>query len=355
VVDIIRERRVLRGFPKRTETDLYIWMLEYRSELENDLGWKIDDDTVAESLLTRFSSNTKYSFRRLWYWFYQKITPANFDRGPSTGTWRKSHNIRLAKDWDFFHNILVTLQENDQSQAALEQALWIAKLENSHISALHMVDSEDEIDGPDVKLLREKFRKKIDEAGIEGDLVVEIGSANKTIVERAIYTDLVVLKLKYAPGTQAFAKLRSGMRILIRRCSQPLLVVPGAMRPIGRILVAFDGSPRAKEATYIGTYLAKHWGVTMYLLTTFRDQSLKEEMKEYFLEAKSYFIRQDVFPHAHMREGLSGETILAFAEEKEIDLIVMGSYGSNPLREMVWGSTIDYVLESVKIPLLICR
>jgi nucleotide-binding universal stress UspA family protein len=190
---------------------------------------------------------------------------------------------------------------------------------------------------------------------IPGDLAVEVGSTSRKIVERAIYTDLVVLKLAHAPGTQAFTKLRSGLRTLIRRSAQPLLVVPADMRPFCRILLAFDGSPRAKEATYIATYMAKEWGATLYLLTTYRDKSVKDEMKEFFLEAKNYIIRHDLFPHAHMREGLTGETILAFAKEKEIDLILMGSYGSDPISEMVWGSSIDYVLQSTTIPLLICR
>ena len=355
VIDIIRERHVLRGFPKRTETDLYIWILEYRDELQETLGWKIDADAVAETMLTKFSNNTKYTLKRFLYWLYNLITPGNLDSGPHTGTWRESHSIRLRKNWDFFHNILVALQSEDRSLAALEQALWIAKKENAHISGLHLVDSEEEIDSPAAQHLRDAFEKRLQAENIPGDLAIEIGSANRKIVDRAIYTDLVVLKLAHAPGTQAFTKLRSGMRTLIRRCAQPLLVVPDNMRPIRRILLAFDGSPRAKEATYIATYIAKEWGATLYLLTTYRDKTVKEEMKDYFLEAKSYIIRHDLFPHAHLREGLTGETILAFAEEKDIDLILMGSYGSDLISEVVWGSSIDYVLQATKIPILICR
>jgi len=33
----------------------------------------------------------------------------------------------------------------------------------------------------------------------------------------------------------------------------------------------------------------------------------------------------------------------------------MGSYGANPLKEMVWGSAIDFVLEQAEIPVLISR
>jgi nucleotide-binding universal stress UspA family protein len=355
VIDIIRERHILRGFPNRTETDLYIWILEYRDELQETLGWKIDPDAIAETMVSKFSKNIKYTLKRFWYWFYNLITPENLDSGPRTGIWRESHSIRLNKNWDFFHNILVTMQTEDNTLAALDQALWIASRENAHISGLHLVDSEEEIDSPAVHQLRDSFQARLKAENIPGDLAVEVGSANRKIVERAIYTDLVVLKLAHAPGTQAFTKWRSGLRTLIRRSAQPLLVVPAQMRPLCRILLAFDGSPRAKEATYIATYMAKEWGATLYLLTTYRDKKVKDEMKEYVLEAKNYIIRHDLFPHAHMREGLTGETILSFAKEKEIDLILMGSYGADPISEMVWGSSIDYVLQSTTIPLLICR
>ena len=39
VIETIREHGLMKDFPNRTETDLYIWMLEYRSELETELGW----------------------------------------------------------------------------------------------------------------------------------------------------------------------------------------------------------------------------------------------------------------------------------------------------------------------------
>jgi len=41
LVDAIRERGLLRWFPGRTETDLYLWVSEHRAALENELGWTI--------------------------------------------------------------------------------------------------------------------------------------------------------------------------------------------------------------------------------------------------------------------------------------------------------------------------
>jgi len=355
VVDIIRERGLLKDFPNRTETDLYIWMLEYRSDLEKELGWKIDTDTAATTLVERFSRNTKFNLRRFWFWLEDKLVPEQLEFGPKTGSWRAKRRILAKKNISLFRNILVTMQDNDLSRETYEQAIWIAKQEGSRISALHLVENEEAKESPEVEKIRSHFNWRLSEEGLQGSLAVEIGTANRKIVERAIYTDMVVVHLQHAPGTQAFSKLRSGFRTLIRRCAAPLLVVPQQMRPIQRILLAYDGSPKAKEANYIAVYLARHWGVDLYVLTTFTDQTMKEEMNVAFQDSKRYTIKHNIRPHAHMREGQTGETILAFAKEKRIDMILLGSYGSNPLKEIMSGSTIDYVLDAVTIPVLICR
>ena len=47
VVQVIRGRGILRDFPGRTETDLYLWVSEHRAELEQKLGWEIDAEAAA--------------------------------------------------------------------------------------------------------------------------------------------------------------------------------------------------------------------------------------------------------------------------------------------------------------------
>ncbi len=355
VIVVIREQGLLRDFPERTETDLYIWMLEYRAELERELGWKIEADTAAESIGEKLKRNSWYYLRRFWYWLMDLIIPDQLIYGPKPGVWRRKHRALARRNLSFFRNILIALQDNEISRQAYEQAIWIAKREGARISALHLVDSEEAKENETTMSIRNQFYWRLHEEGLDGSLAVETGTANQKIVKRAVFTDMVVVHLQHAPGTRAFAKMRSGFRLLIRGVATPLLVVPKEMRPIQLILLAFDGSQKAKEANYIAVYLARHWGVELYLLTVYRDARDKEAMRKEFLDSKRYIIDHHVRPHAHMRKGLAGETILAFAKEKNIDMILMGSYGSTPIKEMVWGSAIDYVLESVEIPVLICR
>jgi hypothetical protein len=50
VARIIHQRNILKDFPKRTETDLYIWVMEHRAALENELGWKVNPETAVNDI-----------------------------------------------------------------------------------------------------------------------------------------------------------------------------------------------------------------------------------------------------------------------------------------------------------------
>ncbi len=354
-VEIITEKGLLREFPDRTKTDLYMWMLEHRSELEEELGWKVDTTKAAESLAVRFSNRTRTTFQRLRYWLVDKILPDNWEGGPRTGTWRKAHRMQFERKQVLFPNLLLAIQDNLDSRDAFEQALWIAQQEGARISAIHLVANEEELESEKIRRLREIFYWRLGETGVDGSLAIEVGEPGKKILERAFYTDMVIVKMNYAPGIQPLQKLRSGFRTLVRKSPQPLLVVPGFMRPIKRLLLAYDGSSKAKEAMYIAAYQAIQWHVELYILTTYRDDEQKDEMKKHINEARSYMRFSGTFYKAHLRKGFSGQNILNFVKEKDIDLVIMGSYGSAPLKEVMTGSTIDYVLDSIQIPVLICK
>lgn len=354
-VEIITEKGLLREFPDRTKTDLYLWMLEHRGDLEEELGWKVDSTKAAESLAVRFSHRTRSIFIRFRYWLVDQILPDNWESGPRTGAWRKAHRMQFERKQVLFSNLLFAIQDDLDSREAFEQALWIAQKEGARISGLHLVATEDELESEKVQRIREIFYWRLGETNVQGSLAIEVGEPGKKILERAFYTDMVIVKMRYAPGIQPLQKLRSGFRTLVRKCPQPMLLVPGYMRPIRKLLLAYDGSPKAKEAMYIAAYQAIQWNVELYTLTTYRDKEQKDEMKKHINEARSYMRFSGTYYKAHLRKGLSGQNILNFVKEKDIDMVIMGSYGSAPLKEVMTGSTIDYVLDSIQIPVLICK
>lgn len=53
--------------------------------------------------------------------------------------------------------------------------------------------------------------------------------------------------------------------------------------------------------------------------------------------------------------GPVAETILTFAEQEQIDLIVIGSHGRSGIRRMLLGSVAESVLRNAKCPVLVVK
>ena len=66
---------------------------------------------------------------------------------------------------------------------------------------------------------------------------------------------------------------------------------------------------------------------------------------------ESYGIQANYFE----KKGKIAESILAASEEHGCDLILMGGYGSSPVKEVILGSSIDQVLRESIYPILISR
>ncbi|HYN87360.1 MAG TPA: hypothetical protein VER55_02460, partial [Ardenticatenaceae bacterium] len=56
VARLIREKGILQDFPGRTQTDLYLWILEHRDELSQALGWDVTVEAAATTLVEQTSA-----------------------------------------------------------------------------------------------------------------------------------------------------------------------------------------------------------------------------------------------------------------------------------------------------------
>lgn len=129
-----------------------------------------------------------------------------------------------------------------------------------------------------------------------------------------------------------------------------------------RILVPYDGSSGAERALVKATDLAKLCGAHVIILTVYRhhsmleaslsmvrgsldpggnlDETMRQTARDAADYAKSYASDAGVEKvSAFIKAGQPARTIVAFANEKECDLIVLGSRGL--------GSTEGYLLGSV--------
>jgi nucleotide-binding universal stress UspA family protein len=351
VVQAIRERGILRDFPGRTETDLYLWLSEHRAALEQALGWEIEPEAAAADLAAQFSPRPQRVVARVGEKILDAVMPDGLKAGPPPGQWR-GEQLEACQYDRLFADILVPISGQEAGWYALEQALEVARREGARLRGLHVVPSEAQRDSEEAQAVRAEFNRHCEAAGIPGELAVVVGGVARKICERVRWTDLAVVHLAHPPAPQPVARLSSGFRTLIRRCPRPVLAVPRASSHLDRALLAYDGSPKADEALFVATYLSCQWDITLVVVTVIETGRTTTET---LARAQEYLETHGVQATFVKEGGSVAETILKTAEEHESDLIIMGGYGLSPVLEVVLGSAVDQVLRTSRQPMLICR
>jgi len=347
ILAIIRERGMLRDFPGRTETDLYIWLMEHSAELSAQLGWEVQPQNALADLAQRFSPRHPGFFRQ---GLLRLPLPAPLADGPTVGEWRKE---RLTDRYinRLFNDVLVPLSGERESWAALEQAFEIARRESSNLLGLHLVADEAGLNSESALAVKAEFEHRCAAAGVTGKLAIEVGPIGDRICERAVLGDLVVVHLAHPPGQGPLERLSSGFRALIRRCPRPVLAVPGQITPMENLLLAYDGSSKAKEALFVATYLVGEWRSKLTIAIGAETSDLKaaREFAEKYLE-----FHEITATWVEIASPVA-QTLRTLAEDQKMDMLLMGGYGARPVVEVVLGSTVDRVLRETHLPTLICR
>ena len=227
IVEVIKERGILHYFPDRTEADMYIWLAKHQEELKNDLGWQIDTELVADDLISQYATSLTQIVSRVTSKILDAVTPDGLESGPPTGRWREEQ-LSQRKEDHLFQNLLVGISMDDLEWQALDQAIRIAKKENATLRGLHVVPREDMLESAETVAIVDAFNQRCQQANITGDISIQVGSAARKICERAHWADLIIGKLDHPPEDQVLGRLSSGFRIMVRRCSRPILAVPGS-------------------------------------------------------------------------------------------------------------------------------
>ena len=350
VVEMIRERNILRDFPKRTETDLFLWISDHHDELVEELGWDVSMESTTADLSARFSAKRDRLISRVRHAIEEVVTPDQLESGPQTGKWRREK--LAAPQGHMFADILVAVTGTEPGWNALELGLKFAWHENARVHGLHILPSEQSEQAADAQQIQTSFDQRCESAGIQGKLAIEIGQPADTIVQRARWADLVVVPLRCPPEDRLTSRLVSGMRTLVQRCPTPLLAVPGSASELDSAILAYDGSLKAQEALFMAAYLASFWGLSLAVVTVMEVRRTTPAVLNF---AQEYLKSHGVQAEFVQATGSPADAVMKTAETQRSNLLIMGSYGSGPVKEMIVGSTVDHLLRGFQQPILICR
>jgi len=355
VLNVIRTRNIMRWFSDRAEADLFTWIMDYRARNEEELGWAVTTRDAAENMTFSYARDIRYRLARLWNALIRWLTPEPLE--PATtppGFWRQRRRPDQEIRTSLFDTILVAVPGNEGSWNALEVALFIAGNEKAAVNGLHILRAESQPDQASIEQIRTRFEQRCQQAGAEAYLAVETGRVTRVIRERSFWSDLVVIPLNFPPSPKPLQRLSSGIRNLIRRLPAPLLIVPQATRTsIKSVLLAYGGRRLADEALYMAAYLCLRFTIDLYVITSGQDEretTLLQERARAYLEGLG--IRIVTYLEGR---GEPSRVILNAAQSCGCDMILMGGYEGNFIKEMFKGSTVDKVLRGTKRMVMVCR
>ena len=136
-----------------------------------------------------------------------------------------------------------------------------------------------------------------------------------------------------------------------------------------RILVAVDGSESAKKAFEKSIYLAQKCNSQLDIIhvvldftyggdsaTTFElIEELKEKGMKLLEQCKSQAIKNNVLVETLLELGDHAQVIIDTANKGDYDLIIMGSRGLSPFKELLLGSVSFKVMHHARCPVMVVR
>ena len=126
-----------------------------------------------------------------------------------------------------------------------------------------------------------------------------------------------------------------------------------------KIMVCYDGSQSSNEALRVAKRHAKAFEASLVIVTSMEKgtENEREEIQRVENELKSLKTAcvdegYECRTHLLIRGLSSGEDLVAFAREKEVDEIVIGVRRRSKVGKIVFGSTAQYVIIKAHCPVV---
>lgn len=275
--------------------------------------------------------------------------------------------------------ILIPTDGSDYSKTALEYGIYIAKRLGAQITGLHVVDVRliqgpvfTDITGsiglppyqeflPSIRNglderaegILNAFRARCEEAGLQPDTLKSMGPIDETIIDEGKRADLIILSRRGEHFHLASGGiLGSTAESVVRKSGKPVMVIPESFKEIESMGLAYDGSAPAENALKLAVKLSDvaSWPLTIIVITDDHELEANITRKlDDFLEPLK--IDSDTI----ILRGKEEREIIRFIQEGSIELMVMGAFGHNRLRELILGSTTSYVIRKSTVPILLTR
>jgi nucleotide-binding universal stress UspA family protein len=273
-------------------------------------------------------------------------------------------------------SLLVPVDASEYSQAALQEALTLARPYQARLTGLYVLDvrflemppyldysATFEAAPPTIvpldvleryRLKSERilggFRETVEKAGLVAETRTEEGVPSQVIAELATAHDLVVMGKRGEHAKWGRDLLGSTAESVVRRSGTPVLLADGTSRELKRIVVMFDGSVPAGRALKLAADLAAHTGAEVTVFTADDDSDRGAATQR---EAAGYLDTIGVPAIFSLTSEKAAKAAISLLESEPADLLVAGMQGHSALHDLILGSTAEHVMRSVALPVLL--
>jgi len=286
-----------------------------------------------------------------------------------------------------YDQILFPTDGSEGADVALEHVLDVAERHGASVHVLNVADTKRDsvvqLQGEVIDALEEEGEDVVQRAAARAterrvDVVTEVlqGAPDETIVDYADSrdVDLIVLPTHGRRGLPRFL-LGSVTERVLRRSPVPVLTMRpaevGDVRyPYEDVLVPTDGSECARDALSVGADVALDEGADLHLLSVIATTSLGADVRTDVMRAELEASANRILEEAAESASAAGvdpvsttveygpsihEAILSYIEERNVDLVVVGTHGRTGLGRYLLGSVTDYLVRTSPVPVLTVR
>lgn len=279
-------------------------------------------------------------------------------------------------------SILIPMGDTEHSNSALKVAIDLArktdavirgiyvkdlrKIKQTHMDALpyptispdlnqSIIEKElesviTEMDEEEDKVAQ-KFYEIMKDFDGEFELTVESGDVAEVVLRHEKAVDLIIMGKSREASNPKTPVLGRSSRAIIQKSYRSALVITKGYDPGNRILLAYGGSPTAGKALRETAVFAKLLSAKVYVICVMEDY---ENAEPQLNTVERYLRPYGVKVERIWKKSNVVESIIETVKDKEINFLVMGAYGHNTWRELIFGNNTEKVIEKLNIPLLLC-
>lgn len=275
-------------------------------------------------------------------------------------------------------SILIPTDGSPNSKIALEYGLYLASKFDADIKGLNIVDIR-ALEGPflgDISgalgfspyqnhlqkikeileergnIILDEFKKTCDEKSLQAKTKRLTGIISNIIAEEGKTVDLIVMAQRGEHAQWSSGLLGSTTESVVRKSTRPVLVTPQEFRPFETILHPCDGSGESNKALKLACEMAYSMKLKLKVIIVMNSE---DKAKKILAETEEFVAPYNLGVHVEWIRGESAKEILKYAENNNVDLIVMGTFDHGRIHELILGGTTAYVIRNSNLPILLNR